>query len=450
MKMIFDPTFPSALALATKMTESKSEDVNSDNVCYLSHFIIPTMVILAAIAWISTVPERGTTKNRELRVARCGHGHVQQRRGAFVSSLRSVSTFWRKETEKRLAKPSKKLAMIVGTLIEYSRLVRQYYLDITSDVKPGLWECIAFRALMRQLKATRSIARDNRYEKEQDSRNATRPSEELQGMEEALKLAQLAYLEDHDKLHDELKAKDFDLVLAKLGQGAGSASYFIAIDRQRKVLYISIKGSTKLTDFITNFSATSHPYTLKGPYTAGGRTMIWLHEGFSSVAQCIADDIEPVVEELLIPRGYKVNIVGHSLGGSLACTAGILLRSRLAVRNQEILFDEGRMISVTAFAAAPFIGGAASNECKTFIRTLVNNSDLVPRLSTVNFTMVVYFLKGLRTRLEEKNMRPANLSTLTRFVRMVASGDPIMTMEEVNASMEEAYEEALEFGIDNC
>lgn len=167
------------------------------------------------------------------------------------------------------------------------------------------------------------------------------------------------------------------------------------------------------------------------------------------VSRTLVDEIEPIVENFLLPGGYKTSVVGHSLGGSVACGIGMLLRSRLGVRYPHILRDNGDIINVVACAPAPYVDIKAARQCSSFITCVVNNSDLVVRASTQNTIMGMHFLKTVRRSLEETDSWPRGVPSLIRFARALWSSEPFMTMVEVKRGMRLAHGAALGDGVDN-
>mmetsp|Transcript_19872 Transcript_19872/g.40882 ORF Transcript_19872/g.40882 Transcript_19872/m.40882 type:complete len:196 (-) Transcript_19872:347-934(-) len=167
------------------------------------------------------------------------------------------------------------------------------------------------------------------------------------------------------------------------------------------------------------------------------------------VSRILVDEIEPIVENFFLPGGYKTSVVGHFLGGNVACGIGMLLGSRLGVRHPQILRDNGSIINGVACAPAPYVDINAARQCSSFITCVVNNSDLVVRASTQNTKMGMHFLKTIRRSLEETDSWPRGVPPLIRFARALWSSEPFMTMVEVKSGMRLAHGAALGDGVDN-
>jgi predicted lipase len=85
-----------------------------------------------------------------------------------------------------------------------------------------------------------------------------------------------------------------------------------------------------------------------------GNLTIRCHEGILISALGLFTKLEILVEELLLPTGYKLLITGHSLGAGVAALLGILLRSRFP-RLQLDSNGTTMMLRVVAFASPPIL-----------------------------------------------------------------------------------------------
>jgi pimeloyl-ACP methyl ester carboxylesterase len=219
----------------------------------------------------------------------------------------------------------------------------------------------------------------------------------------------------------------------------GSVAHYIAISKDRKVALVGIKGTSSFEDLLTDCCGQAITHELEGPFVDGGSTEIRCHEGVIIAASRLADDLTTIVEELLLPNGYKLLITGHSLGAGVAALVGVILRSRFPA----LLTDDGTLLKVLAFASPPVLDYDNAMDCKAFTTTIVNNSDIIPRSSLSNLVVMLELLKTVNKKLEEKGLNPKDFNSWAGFVRMLTvnkDGTMLMTVEEVRDTMEAAFE----------
>jgi hypothetical protein len=309
------------------------------------------------------------------------------------------------------------------------------------DQRVGYLDFVALVKLLDALKEERAVERDRRYT--EDGLQVEHPQTVMDGLDEAFEFADWAYMTNGMTLRSVLKEQNFTLVRRESIALPGSASHFIAINKERKLAYIGIRGSVGFADLLTDCCMRAVPYSLRGPFVAGGPVRIWAHEGISLAAKRLADDVETLIEELLFPNGYRLIITGHSIGASVACLLGMVLRSRFGLKHPRLLKDDGSLIKVLAFACPPVLDHDAALACTSFTTTIVNNSDLIPRWSLSNILILMEYLKAVNKKLEEKRLRPKDFKSLVAFTRMLfwkrGSREPFMTIEEVRSTMLDAY-----------
>lgn len=112
----------------------------------------------------------------------------------------------------------------------------------------------------------------------------------------------------------------------------GYLGHYVALHKQKqdKIALIGIKGTSSLGDLITDMCGAATEMQLDhGSFVPNGPTTTRAHEGSLLSTQRLANDSQPLVEQLLVPQGYQIVLVGHSLGAAPAALLGILLRSRI-------------------------------------------------------------------------------------------------------------------------
>jgi hypothetical protein len=310
---------------------------------------------------------------------------------------------------------------------------------LASPLAPGAVQAafVALIQLVGQLKTQRPDLRDTRYSTQEKQVDQAA----LDGLDLAFEFADFAYdeLPDDQTLKEALAEADFTLIRHDANVLPGSVAHYVAISKKQKVALVGVKGTSSFEDLLTDCCGTAITHELQGPFVEGGATEIRCHEGAILAAQRLADDLDLLVEELLLPSGYKLVITGHSLGAGVAALVSVILRSRFPA----LLKDNGDILKVLAFASPPVLDYDNAVACFFFCTTIVNNSDIIPRASLSNLVVMLEFLKTLNAKMEAKGVNPKDLDSTASFLRMLTTsqgGDMIMSAEEVGAAMDKAYE----------
>jgi hypothetical protein len=114
------------------------------------------------------------------------------------------------------------------------------------------------------------------------------------------------------------------------------------------------------------------------------------HEGILVAARKMVEDVSPIIEHCFLPLGYTVQIVGHSLGAGTAGLLAVLLRSRIRE-----LRDHPKKLHAWCFASPPVMDLESSQKCKSFVTTICNKSDGVPRASLANGEVLIRVLEKI-------------------------------------------------------
>lgn len=291
--------------------------------------------------------------------------------------------------------------------------------------------------LMGQIKEKYAHQRDDGYKK---TGRAIDFTNEYQGLDETFEFADWAYdeLPNEQTLEDALQETGFTLLRHDKPEKPGYVSHYVAISKERKTVLIGVKGTSGLEDMLTDCCGLAVSHDLPGPFVQSGATSIRCHEGILLSAQRLAANLEVLVEELLLPTGYKILITGHSLGAGVAALLGVLLRARFPT----LLTDTGTMLRVMAFASPPVLDCDSALACDPFCTTVVNNSDIIPRASLSNLIVLIEFLKILDEKLEAMGKKPTDLVGVSQLLLSLAKkdNDPVISVDEVMASWDQAFD----------
>lgn len=294
----------------------------------------------------------------------------------------------------------------------------------------------AFFALMKlntQIREQRGQDRDERYllagEVVDD------PNEVLQGLDETFEFADLAYneLDDDKTIKDVLQEQGFALLRHDVTALPGSVQHYVALSKERKQILIGVKGTSSFEDMLTDLCGQAVEHELEGPFVKDGPTKIRCHEGVIEAATRLADDLSPLVEQLIFPSGYEIVITGHSLGAGVSAVCAVILRSRF----EKLLEDDGNMLRVYAFASPPVLDHDSALASKSFCTTIINNSDIIPRCSLSNVIVTLELVKTVSERMKERGIDPSGLKSAKAYAQMmVGDEEMILTPEEMKSALD--------------
>ena len=218
------------------------------------------------------------------------------------------------------------------------------------------------------------------------------PPERLVGeVREWMDFASAAYDVEEHALRPFLLSKGYHLVKHEAAADAGVTAHFLAFNAEEKKVVIGIKGTSTLADVVTD--AVSESVALKSVVEAravmGARPeTVRCHEGIGRAATLLADELAPVLQELFLPQGYTIHITGHSLGAGTACILGLLLRARLHHPFLHVVPVPQERLRVIAVATPPVLDRESALCVTGFTTSVVNHSDIVPRMSVANLLVM--------------------------------------------------------------
>lgn len=294
---------------------------------------------------------------------------------------------------------------------------------------------LALLQLMRQLKSRRAKERDELYA----ACGPELTAEQLRPLPMGLEYADWTYDEDPSgkSLKELLDEQGYALLKHDKTAMPGTLGHYVAIakDPKNKTALIGVKGTSALEDLITDMCSAAVDCELDAPFVRGGPTSIRAHDGILLSSRKLADDLQPLVENLLIPQGYQIQLVGHSLGAASAAMVAVFLRSRIGkLRND----DTGKLLSVLAFASPPNLDLASALACKPFCTTIVNNVDVIPRSNIAPLLSSIEVMKAVNNRLTKKGMAAdsiKNAATLFTKLGEGKDGELLMTADELNSEV---------------
>jgi hypothetical protein len=118
-------------------------------------------------------------------------------------------------------------------------------------------------------------------------------------------LADAAYdeLPQGQELRDFLsRSSGYELLRHDATVVPGSVAHYVAVNRDTKQAVVGVKGTSSLEDLLTDCCGVAVDHE-------GMRC----HDGILTASKRLAADLETILVDLLLPRGYAVTLTGHSL-----------------------------------------------------------------------------------------------------------------------------------------
>ena len=225
----------------------------------------------------------------------------------------------------------------------------------------------------------------------------------LEELHRTMEISKLCYGESVEdiKLGLECGPVPYELVYADLSSKPGQPAHIVAIKRNQSLwsskleVLIGVRGTKSIADALTDLmcdteqykDGKAHAYILKS-----GKYLVQKHT--------------KLLEELLQKSGkskIKLSLVGHSLGAGAASIAGMEW-------NDDPRFE----VDVVGFGCPALVSKELA-EASTYITTVVNDWDVVPRLSGISIVNILldiidfnwqpYAKKDIRGTLEELQRR---------------------------------------------
>ena len=293
--------------------------------------------------------------------------------------------------------------------------------------------CLAAgKSVYEQIQENHPEYRNDGYE---SCKKETLHKSELSEASEWLQHADWAYDNEYDVLRKKLKVKKFTLLRHDTLTAAGRVAHYVAICPERKIGVIALKGTSTLADVLTDALSNVIEIELENSFHSEYKApKITCHEGIYTAAKMMADDTVDIVQHLFVPLNYRVVICGHSLGAGTACLLGLLLRSYIPSMSEKY------PLQVFAYAPPPVLNYEACLACKSFTTSIVNNADVVPRISMNNLLTFDKYIGAIHDTLKAKELLPKSLAAAKKFADEILSsnGDSLlMTKEDVESYMKE-------------
>ncbi|KAJ3676113.1 hypothetical protein LUZ60_003525 [Juncus effusus] len=170
-----------------------------------------------------------------------------------------------------------------------------------------------------------------------------------------------------------------DALLQEPKAGILKPAFTILRDSHSKSLLLIIRGTHSMKDTLTAVTGAVVPFhhSLVEEQEGGVSKLVlgYAHCGMVAAARWIGKMAAPCLREAVEKNpGYKIKIVGHSMGGGTAALLTYIMREH----------EEFLSTSCVAFAPAACMTWELAESGKPFITAIVNGTDLVPTFSTAS------------------------------------------------------------------
>ncbi|KAA8543351.1 hypothetical protein F0562_021154 [Nyssa sinensis] len=151
--------------------------------------------------------------------------------------------------------------------------------------------------------------------------------------------------------------------------------YYIGIDFRKKLIIWGIRGTHTVYDLITDIvSSGDEEVTFEGYST---------HFGTAEAARWFLSYEMGTIKKCLDKhKGFRLRLVGHSLGGATASLLAIMLRKK---SSEELGFSPD-IVSAVGYATPPCVSRELAESCSDYVTTVVMQDDIIPRLSIASLT----------------------------------------------------------------
>ena len=191
-----------------------------------------------------------------------------------------------------------------------------------------------------------------------------------------LSIANAAYAQNESTQTEALAGLGLsEPVVSNLLAEKWSPGYFVSCEQASGTLFLAVRGSKEVSDFLTNLSAETERFL-------DGRGHQGVVKSGENLYQALWTSLLSTVEAFNIGR---VVVVGHSLGGAVAAAMTMLLRESKDDATNARAVSVLKRAECFSFGGPPFLCGDIARRSDGYgITSLVNNLDLVPRLSAAS------------------------------------------------------------------
>ncbi|KAL1329776.1 hypothetical protein HN51_046966 [Arachis hypogaea] len=185
-----------------------------------------------------------------------------------------------------------------------------------------------------------------------------------------LELAKSAYKDSPAALARNSMLRERNIIKFIRNSSVMTPSYYIGVDLRKRLVILGIRGTQTVYDLITDIlSSSDGEVTFEGFSTHFGtaESARWfLHHEIDVIRKCLEKH-----------QGFRLRLVGHSLGGAIASLLAIMIHRK---SSKELGFSPD-IVSAVAYGTPPCVSKELAESCSGFVTTVVMQDDIIPRLS---------------------------------------------------------------------
>ncbi len=182
------------------------------------------------------------------------------------------------------------------------------------------------------------------------------------------------------------------------------ASALFAHD-EHKVACLSVRGTATIQDVVTDIRAmpVQFPQQMNDGddrSTNGGWTTVSVNKGLAlcGMAGAAMNLFRETADSLihLARNGYKIRIVGHSLGGAVAMLLGVLMLKHIEENSTETFESDDDFLKVYGYGTPSCVDASLADSTRSFVTNVVLHDDVVPRLTPTSIRGLLKHLLYIR------------------------------------------------------
>ncbi|KAI5394946.1 hypothetical protein KIW84_061529 [Lathyrus oleraceus] len=200
---------------------------------------------------------------------------------------------------------------------------------------------------------------------------STHPFEDIKGIQISsesivqdliyhIELAKGAYKDNPAVLARNSMLRESNIIKFVNNSSVMRPAYYLGVDTRKKLVILGIRGTHALYDLITDIvSSSDGEVTFEGYSTHFGTAECarwFLHHEIGNIRRYLAKH-----------EGYRLRLVGHSLGGAIASLLAIMIHRKSA---KELGFSPD-IVSAVAYGTPPCVSKELTESCAGYVTTVV-------------------------------------------------------------------------------
>jgi hypothetical protein len=183
------------------------------------------------------------------------------------------------------------------------------------------------------------------------------------------------------------------------------------LHQEHKIACLSIRGTATINDVITDIRQVPVPFPEVDPDIGGGQktdgdwTAVFHGQGLAlcGMASAAMNLFREHIDSILFfaRQGYRIRLVGHSLGGGVATMLGVLILKHLEQftdlhQKYGPAADESSLLRVYAYGTPSCLDAKLADSVDSFVTTVVLHDDVFPRLTPTSCRGLLKHLLHIR------------------------------------------------------